>query len=448
MNLQPHRLSREMFAALAAGGGTKSAVTALADVEYSKRLLLLRAVVEQSARSGHPAAAEAARGFQVLSGLQEEAPAAVDTVLRYPSTGAWAQRTVRGLLSHGAAPSSGAAPGRLEALAAAAAIRASVRIAVEVTAEDGALSLPSLGTADLPPGRAVVRVSGDRTEITAGGRTVRVPADPHTDAPGWRGLRRLTARSCGRRLDLLVDDLDPYRMPTMDNLTDRLDPREIRTWAEAFGPAWEMLVRNHATVAGEIGAGLRVLTPLSPPGHGQVSASARDTIGCAAMSTPPSARAMAVTLAHEIQHGKLAMLLELVDLTRPDDGSRYYTSWRDDPRPASGLLQGAYAYLGVTGFWLRQRAHETGTAAMEAHSEFARWRAAADLVTRTLLSSGRLTEEGTAFVTGMRRTLHGWADQQVPAAATALARRDEEDHRARWRHRNGEIRLPFAAGLP
>ena len=448
MNLRPHRLSREMFAALASGGGTESAVTALADVEYSKRLLLLRGVVERSARAGHPEAADAARGFQTLSDLQEQAPAAVDTVLRYPSTGAWAQRTVRGLLSDGAKRSPGVTPGRLAALAAAAAVRAGVRIAVEVTTGDGALSLPSLGAADLPPCRAVVRVTGDGAEITAGGRTVRVPADPHTDAPGWRGLRRLTARSGGRRLDLLIDDLDPYRMPTMDNVMDRLDARQVRPWVEAFGPAWDMLVRNHPTVAGEIGAGLRVLTPLSPPDHGQVSATARDTIGCAAMSTPPSARALAATLAHEIQHGKLAMLLELVDLTMPDDGSRYYTSWRDDPRPAGGLLQGAYAYLGVTGFWLRQRAYETGTAAMEAHAEFARWRAATDLVTRTLLNCGRLTEDGTAFVSGMRRTLRGWADEPVPAAATAQARRDEEDHRARWRRRNGEIRLPFTAGLP
>jgi hypothetical protein len=39
----------------------------------------------------------------------------------------------------------------------------------------------------------------------------------------------------------------------------------------------------------------------------------------------------------------------------PDDGHRYYVPWRDDPRPISGLLQGAYAYLGVTGFWRTRR---------------------------------------------------------------------------------------------
>jgi uncharacterized protein len=445
MNLRPHRLSREMFAALAAGGGTRTAVGALADVEYSKRLLLLRGVVERSAATGHPEAADAARGFQLLSDLQDQAPAAVDDVLRYPSTGAWAQRTVRGLIRGTAgATSPPPAPGRLTALAAAAAIRAGVRTTMEVTATGDGLCLPSLGVADLPAGPVTARVGEHGAELTATGRTVRLPADPHTDAPGWRGLRRLTAQTADRRLDLLIDDLDPYRMPTMANVAGRLCPEEARRWTAAFGPAWDMLVRHHGTVAAEIAAGLRVLTPLIPPGEGQVSASARDAVGCAAMSTPPSARALAVTLAHEIQHGKLAMLLEMVDLTLPDDGPRYYTPWREDPRPVSGLLQGAYAYLGVTGFWLRQREHETGAAAAEAHAEFARWRAAADLVTRTLLACGRLTGDGTAFVSGMRRTLRAWANEPVPAAAAAQARQDEERHRARWRHRNGEIRLPAA----
>lgn len=44
----------------------------------------------------------------------------------------------------------------------------------------------------------------------------------------------------------------------------------------------------------------------------------------------------------------------MVTLTVPDDGQRFYAPWRDDARPVSGLLQGAYAYLGLSRFW-RQR---------------------------------------------------------------------------------------------
>jgi hypothetical protein len=32
-----------------------------------------------------------------------------------------------------------------------------------------------------------------------------------------------------------------------------------------------------------------------------------------------------------------------------------YAPWRSGPRPLNGLLQGAYAFLGVSGFWRQQR---------------------------------------------------------------------------------------------
>jgi uncharacterized protein len=73
------------------------------------------------------------------------------------------------------------------------------------------------------------------------------------------------------------------------------------------------------------------------------------------MSAPPDPIIGTVTLTHEIQHVKLGALLDLVTLTLPDDGRRYYAPWRDDPRPLGGLLHGVYAYLGVTEFWRRQR---------------------------------------------------------------------------------------------
>ena len=73
------------------------------------------------------------------------------------------------------------------------------------------------------------------------------------------------------------------------------------------------------------------------------------------MSRQPDKYTCAETLVHETQHLKLCALLDLVTLARPDDGRRYYAPWRPDPRPAGGLLQGAYAFLGVSGFVGRAR---------------------------------------------------------------------------------------------
>jgi HEXXH motif-containing protein len=280
--------------------------------------------------------------------------------------------------------------------------------------------------------------------VIAGSRGVVVPADPHLDAPGWHGLRDLTAIAGGKTVQLTIDDLDPYRMPAANGLGARLEAHEVETWQSTFRAAWALLVRHHWTTADEIGAAIRVLTPLAWSPSGQLSASSRETFGCVALSAPPDGRTFAVTLAHEVQHAKLAALLDLVRLTRRDDETRYYAPWRDDPRPLGGLLQGAYAYVGVTGFWRRQRHHENGDGALHAHTEFARWRAAVDMAIETLTASEQLTSTGKSFVAGMAGTLRSWCDEPVPVAALTIAHRKTERHRARWRLRNGELSGPHA----
>ena len=60
---------------------------------------------------------------------------------------------------------------------------------------------------------------------------------------------------------------------------------------------------------------------------------------------------LAVTLVHEFQHIKLGGLLHLAPLHDREPTRRLYAPWRDDPRPLGGLLQGVYAFTGVTDFW-------------------------------------------------------------------------------------------------
>jgi HEXXH motif-containing protein len=155
------------------------------------------------------------------------------------------------------------------------------------------------------------------------------------------------------------------------------------------------------------------------------------------MSLPPDPVTCAVTLAHEVQHLKLGALLDLVTLAEADDGRRYYAPWRDDPRPLQGLLQGTYAYLGVTGFWWRQR--RLPNAPRNADAEFARWREATELAAETLRSSGRLTRAGLDFVSEMSRTLETWYEEPVSGGAMTLARDAAEAHLARWQSAHGPI---------
>ena len=296
--------------------------------------------------------------------------------------------------------------------------------------------LPSLGAAAADGGTAVVRnPATGPADVVSAGRRVSVPPDPHNDAPGWSGLRRIATG----RLDTLVDDVDPFRMPAAQQLAPRLSTGRVGTWAATFGEAWPLLDRHHSNVAAEVEAAVKVIVPLEPGPRGPVSSSAPEAFGAVAMSQPPDPCTLAMTLTHELQHLKLSALLDVTPLTLPDDGRRFYAPWRDDPRPADALLQGAYAFLGVSGFWGRQRLHEEGAAAIRAHTEYARWRAAATLATGTLRSSGCLTSQGMDFVQAMGGTLRSWQAEPVPEQALALAQQQDQEHRDRWQAVHGAI---------
>jgi HEXXH motif-containing protein len=432
-----HELPGDVFRQVAAGGGGATAARLLCSAQHSKHLLLLRGVVDAAAAARHAQAGQARHAYELLADIQQLAPDAVDGVIRHPAVGAWAGRVLRALRN--GQPAERAQPAGIAALACAAAIRAGVTCAIEVPITGGTLSFPSVGAATLPTcaTTALVRCGAAGAEVIAAGDRLFVPANPQEDTPGWQALRRITAHAGGKRLTLIVDDVDPNRTPAATNLRTRLSAAEIERWAAVLQGAWTMLVGHHGTTAEEIRSTISVLTPLEPPPTGHVSATSSETFGTVAASTPPDPRTFAATLAHEVQHAKLTALLDIVALTRPDDGRRCYAPWRDDPRPISGLLQGAYAYLGVTGYWRRQRLHETGTAAIQAHAEFARWCPATALAVDTLLASARLTASGEAFVAEMARTLGSWRDDPVPGEARRIAERATELHRARWHARHG-----------
>jgi len=402
MEWRTHRIPPEIFADLAAGGGGGRAVALLAQVQYSKHVLLIRHVVESARAAGHEQAALARHGYDLLAEAQDRDRAAVDAVLRHPPVGAWARRTIQMLGDEQAREH--AVPGQLAGIAVAGAIRAGLDCGTEVPVTDGAVMVPSIGRIDLPErargNRARLEVTGGRAGVISGDWISRLPADLSSDVPGWYGLRGLSADAAGKKLKIVIEDLDPWRMPGYRNLSGRLSPPEAERWQSALDGAWAVLASRHQQVAAEVAAAIRVFTPLLSPPSGSASATSKETFGSIALSPPSDHWSLAVTLAHETQHAKFSALLEVVPMLQPDDGSRYYAPWRDDPRPLSGLLDGAYAFLAVAGLWRRQAGDPSGGPdATTAYTEFARWRDAVRLVLGTLTASGRLTGPGAGSST-------------------------------------------------
>ncbi|MBO0803754.1 MAG: HEXXH motif domain-containing protein [Nocardiopsaceae bacterium] len=446
-----HSLTAEQFAALARGGGDAGALEQLVAAQRSKHLILLGKVAELARRDDRRDDALGVAGYRLLARVQRQAPATAAQVIGYPSVGAWALHVIRavgeapanealaggtpvdeasagrsqaGRSQAGQAPE--ARPSGLAAVAAAAAVRAGLDAEIGVPVVGGTVFLPSLGAAEAVGDTAIVDTGA--AEVRSG--DARVTMRP--GAPGWRELRGAAVGS----LDVLIDDLDPFRMPETDSEpTGRLAPPQVAELRDTLRAAWRVIPPASAA---EVAAAVRVIVPYTAPESGQASATSPQAFGAVAMSRHPDEYTCAETLVHETQHLKLGALLDLVTLTRPDDGRRYYAPWRPDPRPASGLLQGAYAFFGISGFWREQRrVAPEPEVRQRGHAEFARWRDGAAVGVETLLGSGQLTEAGRDFVTEMARILGEWRREPVPGEALALARRKAARHLAQWRADNG-----------
>ena len=62
---------------------------------------------------------------------------------------------------------------------------------------------------------------------------------------------------------------------------------------------------------------------------------------------------LAEAIVHEYHHNELYALMEIEELIGPDRTPRFYSPWRDDPRPLFGLFHAIYVFDGVADFYLR-----------------------------------------------------------------------------------------------
>ncbi|MGI8329936.1 HEXXH motif domain-containing protein [Actinomadura scrupuli] len=430
-----HHLSAAMFDALAAGRGDAATVEMLWNAQLSKHLLRLRALLELP-RSLDPDA------FDLLAQVQNEAPETVAGLLRYPHVAAWSAACLRRMHdSHDDGDGIDADLAHLGGIAAAAAVRAGLEFTATIAVRGGIATLPTLGSAEVGPGTfdgtALVRSGPHGVEVRTAHRTVTLPADPQADAPGWRGLRRLRAVQDGHVLEVCLDDLDPFRDNHRLGPAPRLDEQTVRRWRRALDGAWSILVRHHPARAEAIAAGLTAFVPLATEGGQRgLSATSADAPGAVAITPPGDPLLLAESLVHEFQHAKLCAVLDLVPLYTTRQGERFYAPWRDDPRPLGGLLQGAYAHLGVIDFWGRQQRILVDDEAAFAQYAFALWRDQTLRAIRAIEDSGRLTPVGARFVAGMRAAVEQWTDTPVAPESREQAEDAAADHRLTWRLRH------------
>jgi HEXXH motif-containing protein len=436
-----HALSRAEFDAIAAGEPDAVVVSKLLTGMHSKRIVMLRAILELAAQRCAEARPALEAGYELLARAQGEDRAAVRTVLTHPSVGAWAARCLRRLQN----PAEPGVPlatelGHLAAVAAAAAIRAEQPFELDVPLRDGTVMLPTLGLASfygMTAPAVTVSSDGSRVTLTAESHVVTIPADPEQDAEGWLGLRRLRSQAAGASIAFDLDDVDPARHSDGNALCTRLDRAGLAAWQSSLDEAWAILAAQYPGRAAALAAGVRCVVPLRLKANGDgTGVTLGDAFGGISMTMPPDALRLADSLIHEFHHSVLYAVATLVRLHEAGPGAEHYSPWRDDPRPVDGVLHGAYAYLGVVDFWRGQRGSLSGQDLRYADFEFARWRREVAQAADGLLGSPVLTAAGRVFVQGMAGTAGRWLDMPVDEEAQQLADRMASDHRLRWQLRN------------
>ncbi|MGW1209790.1 HEXXH motif domain-containing protein [Streptomyces sp. NPDC002499] len=462
----PLRMPDHLFAELATGGGSSKALAFLERGERVRRLVLLRTLQEhvdslQTPLSPHSEA------WRVLQAAAGKAPEAVERLILAPQVGSWLTHVLRRVHGTSEGPPLWAEAGRLAALAITAALHARIEADLLVPLTDGALHLPGLGMAQLAtvePGVTVGRArtrdgeltltlsetadsAPSRPDAVLTCRPSTAPARGQTDVAGtgtrWVPLRTLVHRGPSGAVDIPLDDLDPYRDLDEPIAPARLDADEAAVWQTLFEEAAGLLTgADEESGLGRLDpAAIRAVVPWGrtsttppPPADVRVSATSGDSYAAMVIARPSSSLALAEAFVHEFQHSKLAALLHLFPLLDDDREERYYAPWRADPRHLTGLLHGAYAFIGVAGFW-RERLADAEHAETAAY-HFALRRLQGRLVVRTLLASGRLTAQGRALVAGLARTLDGWLREPVDRSALHRARTAAVLHRTEWRLRN------------
>lgn len=270
--------------ALADGSDEGAGVRELARVRQDVTRGLLTAVHEEvGPRAGEPWA----RSWQLALDLGRRDGALLEPLLGHPYTRVWAVRCL----------DEAASPDHLASLVAAVALPARAVERARVPVRRGIAHLPGLGN-------VTGQLNADWVELT----------DHHLTGSAWEPLPRVR----GDGLDIVLDDVDPYRdcfgTPVGGPLTDA----ETELWRHVLPQAWALISKAVPAVAAGMAEGVRVVTPLdaSPDPEHFVPGGGFGALGIHLDSDPER---VAVDLVRGFRLGVLDALLDACDLYDESD---------------------------------------------------------------------------------------------------------------------------------
>jgi HEXXH motif-containing protein len=178
------------------------------------------------------------------------------------------------------------------------------------------------------------------------------------EAAGRTGKCSLNVKQCevpviadGIELNAMDADLRRAARESFD--FEELGREEVIKWRSPLEQAWGWISECAPMLAEEMLMSVRAIIPVrSRSVDVHTSASFRETPGLIALSWTPDASIMVEALVHEYHHQKLNTLLNVDPIIiGPSTDAQYYSPWRPDARPLTGILHGAFAFQGILHFY-------------------------------------------------------------------------------------------------
>ena len=427
-----HVLAEPKLLSLASGKIDADIIIELQKTQLSKNLLLMEAFRRSLSASKYTAEISIIESaINVLAQVQMQSSEIVTRLITLPQFGLWAADS----LIRSQIPNSTEIPqlGRrsrrrfchLASFAAAAGLISGHNFDLMIPIYNDCLYLPSLGALHIQTQGASdwarIRLHNDRVSISVGSSVRPIVEGANKEGtlrlPGWNPTHQMQASSKGLPIRLLIDNSDPF-FSQLGTVSPLVTDQSYAEWKDSIAQAWQILTSTDRLTANSLATGLTTIVPLLDPlsGHSR-SASSGWAWGAISLSLQRDPLSLAETLVHEFHHLVLGAVEDLYQMVREDTLDPFtYAPWRDDPRPTSSLLQGAYAFLGVARFWLRQR--DDGTADTRKRSEvsFALRLSQVRYAVNRLSQSAILTDAGRRFLETMSDQVTNWQMVKIPFA--------------------------------
>jgi HEXXH motif-containing protein len=157
--------------------------------------------------------------------------------------------------------------------------------------------------------------------------------------------------------EIVIDSFEPcLRLPYVESWPRVQSGDELGMFLEILARAIGRLTKYDEGLGGEIIALTHSVVPMDSTGvAAEMSSGTSSAIfGACFLSLTEEPLFMAEMLLHEFCHNKLRLFEEAFPLLLPEsqNTSKFYSPWRDDPRPLEGIQHGLFVFSSIAHFWL------------------------------------------------------------------------------------------------